>query len=380
MAKVTCNVAPGLFTTTCMDNLVIKLEPYTGTDGNCFTKAYPDLTLADLIVSPEGDSNDTGKTCVAAEKSMADLKKAGTSTTDKFWGAVDLETAVGSDAIYFSASSCGIEGGLETVSSVEYMQFKTTLMSQFTANAGDVLTQQHMLETAIICNYQTSVDGISVAINPQLDAVEEANKIDQDEDTNEIDEDEVTTVTKVDTKVYVPGADVTLGSAINIDFSSIGELTSGYYIDSCVADNEYDSGNGAYKSLNLVTNGCAAATSSAASMATIKPVLGSSSTDLSFDQFAFVDASSTFDAPVLKFELNCVLKFGTAPTCSGRKRRALNDAEASEVSVTLPIKATGPINYSAEGIATLGAQQKSAESGATEMMISAMAAAGFLLL
>ena len=98
---------------------------------------------------------------------------------------------------------------------------------------------------------------------------------------------------------------------------------------------------------------------------------------------------------MLKFELNCVLKFGTAPTCSGRKRRALNDAEASEVSVTLPIKATGPINYSAEGIATLGAQQKSAESGgnyrfyltwfsipvlATEMMISAMAAAGFLLL
>merc|ERR1712106_945211 len=114
-----------------------------------------------------------------------------------FWGAVDLETAVGSDAIYFSASSCGIEGGLETVSSVEYMQFKTTLMSQFTANTGDVLTQQHMLETAIICNYQTSVDGISVAISPQLDAVEEANKIDQDEDTNEIDEDEVTTVTKL---------------------------------------------------------------------------------------------------------------------------------------------------------------------------------------
>ena len=33
-----------------------------------------------------------------------------------------------------------------------------------------------MLETDIICNYELSVDGIMVAITPQLDAVDEADK------------------------------------------------------------------------------------------------------------------------------------------------------------------------------------------------------------
>merc|ERR1711892_81931 len=123
----------------------------------------------------------------------------------------------------------------------------------------------------------------------------------------------------------------------------------------------------------------------------INPQLGATSTDLSFEQFAFVDATSTFDAPVLKFELNCVLKFGTAPSCDpavSRRRRATQNANGDTmepVSISIPVIADGAINYSG-GIATAGPGNlanlgaKSAESGATEMLVSAMAAAGFLML
>jgi len=376
---VSCTAAPALFQTTCMDNLVIKVEPITavtpagcpltgmpadwnvfsdgpfcsydsegntckcGKEGsftfpmpyapvstNCFTTAYESLTLTDLLVSPEGDSNDTGNTCTAATKSKTTYTDGGDSTDNKFWGAATLEDAVGSDAIYFSASSCGIKGAVTDVSGTNYMQFKTTLMSSFSANTGDILTDQEMLETDIICNYELSVDGIMVAITPQLDAVDEADKIDQDEDTNEIAETEVTTAVTQNGNAYVADLkgnfpDVTLGSAMKIDFTAIGELETGYYIESCVANNEVaDSKATTYKDLELVTSGCASLVKDA-TMTTINPTLDATSTVLSFDQFAFVDSTSTFDAPVLKFELNCVLKFGTAPTPAQCAASGLDD-------------------------------------------------------
>merc|ERR1711935_830125 len=128
-------------------------------------------------------------------------------------------------------------------------------------------------------------------------------------DTNEMGESQVETEITINEEIYITGDDVTLGASIKIDFTSIGELESGYFIDSCVADNELADGsvNVLYKSLNLVNNGCAETVDS------INPKLGVTSSDLAFEQFAFVDASSTFETPVLKFELNCVLKFGTAP-------------------------------------------------------------------
>ena len=79
--------------------------PYAPVSTNCFTTAYESLTLSDLLVSPEGDSNDTGNTCTAAAKSRTGLAAGGVSTDNKFWGASTLDAAVGSDAIYFSASS-----------------------------------------------------------------------------------------------------------------------------------------------------------------------------------------------------------------------------------------------------------------------------------
>merc|ERR1711935_1264833 len=162
-------------------------------------------------------------------------------------------------------------------------------------------------------------------------------------------ESQVETEITVNAEIYVEGKDVTLGASLKIDFTSIGELESGYFIDSCVADNELDEGNDLYKSLNLANNGCAETVDSI---------------DLSFEQFALVDASSTFETPVLKFELNCVLKFGTAPTCDqaadGRRRRNVEEMGQKEpVNIRIPVSVEGPINY-AGGIATAG-KAKSAE-------------------
>merc|ERR1711892_1049124 len=101
-SPVSCTAAGSLFKITCMDNLVIKLEPIIAVDAgvstNCFTKAYADLTLADLIVSPEGNDNDSGKTCEAADKTKADYDAALQVTDNKFWGAATLDTAVSTNA------------------------------------------------------------------------------------------------------------------------------------------------------------------------------------------------------------------------------------------------------------------------------------------
>ena len=123
-----------------------------------------------------------------------------------------------------------------------------------------------------------------------------ALRIDQDEDTNEIAETEVTTAVTQNGNAYVADLkgnfpDVTLGSAMKIDFTAIGELETGYYIESCVANNEVaDSKATTYKDLELVTSGCASLVKDA-TMTTINPTLDATSTVLSFDQFAFVDSS-----------------------------------------------------------------------------------------
>lgn len=385
-APTTCAAATSLFEVTCMDNLVIQIKPVVAQDStNCFTDAYEGLALSDLKISPVGEAS--GETvCTAAEqtKSFYAGVNPPVATDTFFWGAADLETEVGQSGIWFSASSCGISPGVETVVfegvSTQYMQFSTTIMSTFDNTANSVLTQQEMLETAVVCNYEMTVDGIAVAIDTELDAVEDANKIDQDEDTNDIDAAQVGKTIEVNNAAYVSSSDVTLGSLVEITFDSIGELTTGFYIDSCVADNELTFGDTGYKSLALITNACAASTSGDATMTSINPV--TDGTEFSFNQFAFVDSSSTFDTPVLSFELNCVLKFGTRPSCgTGRKRRAFaREDSGTEVSVSISVTPEGDYKVSDGVVTNVEGAPKSTDSGANEMMVSALAASAFLLL
>ena len=112
---------------------------------NCFTEAYKSLALTDLIISPKGADN--GETvCSAAKqaKSWYPAQDPAQSSENLFWGAQTLDTAVGTDGIWFSASSCGITPGPKTVgdgpSAKEYMQFSTTIMSQFSNTPKAVLT------------------------------------------------------------------------------------------------------------------------------------------------------------------------------------------------------------------------------------------------
>jgi len=122
-------------------------------------------------------------------------------------------------------------------------------------------------------------------------------------------------------------------------------------------------------------------------MQSINPV--TTGTKFTFNQFAFVDKQSSFAEPKLAFELNCVLKFGNKPTCpsgsgsgssgsgSGRRRR---DAGQDDASVSVSFTVTpGDGDYSiSDGVVTGTA--KAADSGANEMMVSALAASAFLLL
>ena len=211
-----------------------------------------------------------------------------------------------------------------------------------------------------------------------------SERIKQDDDTNDIAAAQVGKTIKVNTDPYVSGSAVTLGSAIDINFDSIGELTNGFYIDSCTADNQLEEkiatsandptlmNNPDYKSLSLIANSCANP-STDATMTAIKPV--TTGTKFTFNQFAFVDkrkfalkttwinpcSESSFAAPKLAFELNCVLKFGNKPACGGARRR--RDAGQEDASVSVSFTVTpGDGDYSiSDGVVTGTA--KAADSG-----------------
>ena len=61
--------------------------------------------------------------------------------------------------------------------------------------------------------------------------------------------------------------------------------------------------------------------------------MSSDSKTLTFNQFGFVDES---DAVALNFELNCIVKIGTAPTCSStalvQSRREMKVASSERVA------------------------------------------------
>merc|ERR1712003_382228 len=87
-APATCAQATSLFTVTCMDNLVINLQPVIATDTaktNCFTNAYAGLSLSDLKISPPSN-NANEVVCKAASQTKTAMTTAGTSTANFFWG------------------------------------------------------------------------------------------------------------------------------------------------------------------------------------------------------------------------------------------------------------------------------------------------------
>ena len=88
--------------------------------------------------------------------------------------------------------------------------------------------------------------------------------------------------TEVDGVTYSYGSDVTLGSRVDITFESVGQLTEGFFINSCTASN-----NDGDVRTELVIDGCANL-STQQPIPAISPALSKDSTRLSFDQFAYV--------------------------------------------------------------------------------------------
>ena len=110
-----------------------------------------------MIISPKGAA--TGETvCTAAPQDKAwygQQNPVQQVPATLFWGAKTLDTKVTNTGIWFSASSCGITPGPQTVkvpstdpnapsgTTVDktYMQFATTIMSQFDNTPNSVLTK-----------------------------------------------------------------------------------------------------------------------------------------------------------------------------------------------------------------------------------------------
>jgi len=430
MALTSCDNALSLFTVNCMDNLVINVQPVIATDNdgtktNCFTEKYPALTLTDLFVSAQGKDND-GDKCVAYTSDTAQDPNS-PSHGDFIYGNAQLTTKVETDGFYFNAANCGTTHDADQSDDVDdFVQFKAYLMSTFNSDVGAVLVHTEMLETEILCKYSEAVDGIQVAIDTDLDNVEDIKKVTNDEEEKEIAAGEVQTEVKVNGNDYNPNdsteAAITLGSKVQIAFTSIGELIGGYYIESCTADNkvaaQIEDGSGTminnndYKSVDLITSGCKDTTDT--NSGSINPQIVDANGDvqtgggtiLEFNQFAFVTSDSTFEDPDLDFQLNCVLKFGNTPTCesnvcpagcgidpasdpcpegcivpSPRRRRSSSYLGSGKESVSISLDVRAGKAYAVnDGVALPRAEDAESDSGATEMLVSAYAAAAFLLL
>merc|ERR1712176_378376 len=300
-----------------------------------------------------------------------------------FYGNQALNAAVtNGQPFYFLASKCGTDHAEANVGGTNYMQFKTTLMSSFSANGGDVMTHQEMLETNIVCNYEMNIDNIMVSIDTELDAVDNDDKIEEDNTAKALDSAVVVHSTKVDSAAYSSG-DVTLGSLVEITFESVGEITTGFYIDSCTASNNA-------KDVNtiLIKDGCPNQTAGEP-ISSISP--GVTGATLNYEQFAYVAASSS-DAgnPDLEFNLSCVLKFGTQPTsaqCAGvntnlrRRRRAASDEGATtEFALPVALEEGQETQTDADGVVTVSPNQKPNSNSGVQQLAAALATSAFLLL
>jgi len=300
---------------------------------------------------------------------------------------------------FFDAAACGTTNDLNTeddgLKNDGIVKFSAYLQSEFETDTGSVLTNTEMLETQILCQYKDSIEGIAVAINTDLDNVEADQKVTNDAEEKEIDSGEVGTSIKVNGDSYDPESDgaeaITLGSQVVIEFTEIGELTSGYYIDSCTAkDSNEDNDNFEVK---LIESGCVKKTGD--NIASINPkilddadkVTTEGGTKLQFNQFAFVNGGTATN-PALEFQLSCVLKFGKTPTCSiegggVRRRRSVasqyTGSGVTDVELDYSV-AVGEAYTNNKGVVFAAERSEDTESGATEMLVSAYAAAAFLLL
>lgn len=112
-------------------------------------------------------------------------------------------------------------------------------------------------------------------------------RVTQNSEIGQVSTDLVSYKILVDGEEYVDSNEITLGSTVSLQFDSIGHVTNGFHIRSCLATNEVESETAAnYESLSLISNSCPV-TSGHSALDTINPQV--SDNTLTYNQFAFLD-------------------------------------------------------------------------------------------
>ena len=105
---------------------------------------------------------------------------------------------------------------------------------------------------------------------------------------------------------------------MQVQFNSIADLKD-FHIKNCLANNEEAAGSEGYFEVQLVDNGCVP-DSSTDPLKTIVPILTDNEKTLNFNQFGFISKTESGEVE-LKFQLICVLSFGSAPDCTSAASR-----------------------------------------------------------
>ena len=282
----------------------------------CLANYYPNLSITDIQLSPQGSGAITPDTCTACTDT------ATCTAATSFFGDADQTVAVdGTTAsIFFNAGSCGA-AYVENADGLTF-EFQTSIGSAYVIDVNGIMTDPQMPETSFTCSYSRDIDGVPVTVDPVI-----INDPSVDIVQNPTPAEEILDAANVEFTITAErvGNDVVLGTNVEIELVQIDPLglLSDFYFETCTASNmAVDDGSGDYKFFELVTSGCAP-TGTDVTTAAINAVTADGKT-LTYDQFGFIDA--TDDS--LTFHLSCDIRVGTWPGCAatGRRRRNADGA------------------------------------------------------
>ena len=127
-------------------------------------------------------------------------------------------------------------------------------------------------------------------------------------------------------------------------------IISEFYISDCFATD----GKVAPKySQKLAEDGCAVQFQNSVLQNLISPALSSDSKTLTFNQFGFIGES---DAVALYFELNCIVRIGTAPACSSNELKQ-SRTRLRTTNATNSDRVAGKVSYQTQIDSTSGSQR-----------------------
>lgn len=152
-------VGSDIFAVTCLDDFKIKIDVEQPA---CFAQEYPTLTLGDLVVMANTETNDVDAvdTCKAY---------TGTGTGTNFVYSNDaLSEAVAdtSSVLYFDGKVCGADAAFQTDDSI--LLYEAKMGTYIHDDDTDILFDPAMIAVPIKCKYTQSVDGPAVALTNSL--------------------------------------------------------------------------------------------------------------------------------------------------------------------------------------------------------------------